>query len=109
MGLPVYATFHTHPLRSAARVSSLHVPPLPGSPSPITTPLHTIALPPVLSASRASRLSRVRASPFHRRLASRHGRIEFVILRIARSPRVALHATSRRRSYGRLQDGNRYP
>ena len=37
-----------------------------------------IALSPVLSASGASRSSRVWASPFHRRLASRHGRIEFV-------------------------------
>ena len=64
-------------------------PHLPGSPTPITSPLPPIALPPVLSASRASRSSRVRASPFHRWLAGRHGRNEFVILRIARSPRVA--------------------
>ena len=64
-------------------------PHLPGSPTPIASPLPPIALPPVLSASTASRSSRVRASPFHRWLAGRHGRNEFVILRIARSPRVA--------------------
>ncbi len=98
----------THPLRSAAQVSSLHVPHLPGSPSPTTSPPPPIALSPVLSASWAARLSRVWASPFHRRLTSRHGRIEFVFLRIARSPSVAPHPTSRQRSYGQLQDGNRY-
>jgi hypothetical protein len=98
--LPVYATLHQHPPRSAARVSSLHVPHLPGSPSPITPPLPPIALAPVLLASGASSRSRVRASPFHplpsrgqARLARRHGRNEFVILPIARSPRVAPHLT----------------
>ena len=85
----------THPLLAAAQVSPLHVPHLPGSPSPITPPPPPIALAPVLSASEASRSSRVWASPFHRRLASRHGRIEFVSLRIARSPRVAPHTISR--------------
>ena len=55
----------THPLQSAAQVSSLHVPHLPGSPSPTTSPPPPIALAPVLSASWASRLSRVWASPFH--------------------------------------------
>lgn len=85
----------THPLLVAAQVSPRHVPHLPGTPSPTTPPSPPIALPPVLSASEASRSSRVWASPFHRRLASRHGRIEFVSLRIARSPRVAPHPTSR--------------
>ena len=83
------------PLRLVARVSSLHVPHLPGSPSPSTAQFQPIALSPVLSASEASRLSRVWASPFHRRLANCYGRTEFVILRIARSPRVAPHLTSR--------------
>ena len=85
----------THPLLAAAQVSPLHVPHLPGSPSPNTPPPPPIALSPVLSASQASRSSQVWASPFHRRLASRHGRIEFVSLRIARSPRVAPHTISR--------------
>jgi hypothetical protein len=58
----------------------------------LTTP--AIALSPTLSVT-GFPLPRVWASPFNRRLASRHGRIEFVFLRIARSPRVALHAASR--------------
>ena len=37
------------------------------------------------------------------------GRIEFVILRTGHSPPVALHPASRRRSYGRLQTGERMP
>jgi len=106
----------THPLPAAAQVSPRHLPHLPGSPSPTTPPPPPTALSPVLSASEASRSSRVWASPFHPTgqgpegrlwLASRHGRIEFVSLRIAHSPSVAPHPTSRRRSYGRLQDGNR--
>ena len=46
------------------------------------------------------------ASPFPSRLATTAGRIEFVILRTGRSPPVALHPTSRRRSYVRLQCSN---
>ena len=38
-------------------------------------------------------------SPFASRLATTTGRIEFVILRTSRSPPVALHPASRRRSY----------
>ena len=37
------------------------------------------------------------------------GRIEFVILRTGRSPPVAFHPASRRRSYSRLQAGERLP
>ena len=48
---------------------------------------------------------RVWASPLCRRLARRYGRIEFLIVRMARSPPVALHPASRRRSYNRLQAG----
>jgi hypothetical protein len=47
--------------------------------------------------------SRVWASPAGRRLAALAGRIGFVILRTGRSPPVALHPASRRRSYSRLQ------
>ncbi len=43
------------------------------------------------------------ASPFPSRLATTTGRIEFVILRTDRSPPVALHPASRRRSYFQLQ------
>jgi hypothetical protein len=45
------------------------------------------------------------ASPLDRRLARRYGRIEFLIVRMALSPPVALHPASRRRSYIRLQAG----
>ena len=48
---------------------------------------------------------RVWASPLCRRLARRYGRIEFLIVRMALSPPVALHPASRRRSYSRLQAG----
>jgi hypothetical protein len=50
-------------------------------------------------------LAQVWASPLNRRLARRNGRIEFVILRMALSPPVALHPASWRRSYVRLQAG----
>ena len=46
------------------------------------------------------------ASPFPSRLATTTGRIEFVILRTSRSPPVAPHPASRRRSYVRLQSSN---
>jgi hypothetical protein len=52
---------------------------------------------------------RVQASPFARRLAEASSRIEFVILRTGRSPPVAPHPASRRRSYFRLQAGERLP
>ncbi len=44
------------------------------------------------------------ASPLASRLAGPSGRIEFVLLRTGRSPSVASHPASRRRSYGRLQN-----
>ena len=57
-------------------------------------------------------LSRFRRSRLHHSLAGSpdtHGRFEFVILRTGRSPPVALHPASRRRSYSRLQAGERMP
>src|SRR6185437_8773784 len=78
------------------------------SPSGLSVSNHhsapTTALAPTLSVL-GFPLARVWASPSHRRLARRNGRIEFVILRMARSPRVALHHLLRGRSYLRLQDG----
>jgi hypothetical protein len=44
---------------------------------------------------------------FTRRLATAADRIEFVLLRISRSPPVALHLVSRRRSYLRLRGSDR--
>jgi hypothetical protein len=46
------------------------------------------------------------ASPPYSRLATTTGRIEFVILRTGRSPPVAPHPASRRRSYVRLRSSN---
>jgi hypothetical protein len=43
------------------------------------------------------------ASPLASRLATATGRIRFVVLRTSRSPPVALHLASRRRSYFRLR------
>jgi hypothetical protein len=47
------------------------------------------------------------ASPLAGWLATTPGRIEFVILRTSRSPPVALHLASRRRSYVRLQSSDK--
>jgi hypothetical protein len=47
------------------------------------------------------------ASPLASWLATTPGRIEFVILRTSRSPPVALHPASRRRSYVRLQSSDK--
>ncbi len=60
------------------------------------------------STPRTSRC-RVWASPFASRLASHTGRIEFLIVRMSRSPPVAPHPASRRRSYLQLQAGERMP
>ncbi len=49
------------------------------------------------------------ASPYASWLAAASGRIAFVILRTDSSPPVALHPASRRRSYLRLQAGERLP
>ena len=64
-----------------------------------TLPLSSMGLP----------LTRVQASPLASRLAGTPGRIEFVILRTGLSPPVAPHPASRRRSYLRLQAGERMP
>ncbi len=54
-------------------------------------------------------ISWVWASPLASWLATTPGRITFVILRTDDSPPVALHPASRRRSYLRLQAGERLP
>jgi hypothetical protein len=65
-----------------------------------TLPLSAAGLPP-------SGRSRLRPSPAGS--PDTPGRIEFVILRTGRSPPVASHPASRRRSYSRLQAGERIP
>ena len=91
------------------QVSLLHAPELPVSPSPNTHQPLDIAL------SRyplAHRVSRRIGSRLHHWLAGSpalEGRIEFVILRMNRSPPAAPHPVSRRRSCIRLQAGERIP
>ncbi len=58
------------------------------------------------STGRRERRRAVWGSPLARRLPDRLGRIRFVILRTGRSPPVAPHPSSRRRSYFRLQVRN---
>jgi hypothetical protein len=55
------------------------------------------------------RFASVWASPFTSKLAARPGRNGFVNLRTARSPPVAPHLASRRRSYVQLQAGECVP
>jgi hypothetical protein len=69
----------------------------------LTAPI--VALTPNPSARWAPRLGRVRVSSFPSRLTGQPGRIEFVNLRTTRSPPVASHLASRRRSYVQLQAG----
>jgi hypothetical protein len=59
--------------------------------------------------SRRDRRRALGGSPLASRLPDRLGRIRFVILRTGRSPPVALHPASRRRSYFRLQVRNVNP
>ena len=94
---------------SHPQVSLIHVPDLPTPPSP-TTPQ---ALDADFSRYPSShRVSRSRGSRLHLSLAGSPtltGRIEFVNLRMDRSPPVAPHPASRRRSYSWLQAGERLP
>jgi hypothetical protein len=91
------------------QVSLIHVSDLPIPPSP-TTPQ---ALDADFSRYPSSRrVSRWRGSRLHHSLAGSPtltGRIEFLIVRMDRSPPVAPHPVSRRRSYSWLQAGERIP
>ena len=103
-------------VRSGLSVSRIG--PSPASrPQPLFRPRHRFRTQP-LSVSGSSARSvesmletrcGVWASPLTRRLADRISRNGFVILRAADSPPVALHTASRRRSYIRLQAGERMP
>ena len=99
---------HEHRLCSE-QVSLLHAPELPIPPSPTTPQSFDAAFARYPSARRISRLL---GSRLHLRFAGSPaltGRIEFVNLRMDRSPPVAPHPASRRRSYSRLQAGERLP
>jgi hypothetical protein len=89
--------------------SLLHAPELPIPPSPTTDHPSDIAFARYPSACRTSRSL---GSGLHLSLAGSSfmtGRIEFVILRMDRSPPAAPHPVSQRRSCSRLQAGERIP
>ena len=99
-----------HELRLClGQVSLLHAPELPVPPSPNTRQSLDVAFARYPSAHRVSR----RIGPrLHHQLAGSPalaGRIEFVNLRMDRSPPAASHPASRRRSCIRLQAGERMP
>jgi len=89
--------------------SLLHAPELPIPPSPTTDHPSDIAFARYPSACRTSRSL---GSGLHLSLAGSSfmtGRIEFVFLRMDRSPPAAPHPVSQRRSCSRLQAGERIP
>ena len=91
------------------QVSRIHPPDLPSVPSPTTWCVRPSLYHATLQRGRLPRTlwPPVWVSPLTSRLTTTPGRIEFVLLRTARSPPVAPHPASRRRSYGRLQTGER--
>jgi hypothetical protein len=99
---------HEHRL-CTGQVSLLHAPELPIPPSPTTSSLSTSLLhvTPQLVESPDSLGSRLHLYPAGS--PALVGRIEFVILRMDRSPPAAPHPASRRRSCFRLQAGERMP
>jgi hypothetical protein len=82
--------------------------------SPLAVPMRYLAVCSTgLTVGRVSSTDRALAghaswvSPLASRLTTATGRIEFALLRTGRSPRVALHPASRRRSYLRLRGARR--
>ena len=102
--------YRQHELRLClVQVSLLNASELPIPPSPTTHQSLDVAF---ARYPLAHRVSRCIGSRLHHWLAGSPtlaGRIEFVILRMDRSPPVAPHPVSRRRSYSRLQAGERMP
>ena len=103
--------------RQVSLLNALDLPTIPSSTTRLPSPhrgFHTLPQPDRLprlspgqtSAGRWDRRHAVRGSPFPSRLPDRLGRIRFVILRTGRSPPVASHPSSWRRSYFRLQVRN---
>ena len=105
---PALRSLHEHRLFgeqvSLIHVSDLPIPPSPTTPQALDTDFARYPSSRRVSHSRGSRLHLSYAgSP------TLTGRIEFVILRMDRSPPVAPHPASRRRSYSWLQAGERIP
>jgi hypothetical protein len=91
------------------QVSLIHVSDLPIPPSPTTPQALDVDFARYPSSRRVSCLRRSRLHHFPAGSPTLTGRIEFVILRMDRSPPAAPHPASRRRSCSRLQAGERIP
>ena len=91
------------------QVSLIHVSDLPTPPSPTTPQALDVDFTRYPSSRRVSCLRRSRLHLFPAGSPTLTGRIEFVILRMDRSPPAAPHPASRRRSCSRLQAGERIP
>ena len=97
-------TVSVRPQVSLIHVSDLSIPPSPTTPQALDVDFSRYP------SSR--RVSRWHGSRFHLSLAGSPtltGRIEFLIVRMDRSPPVASHPVPRRRSYSWLQAGERIP
>ena len=94
---------------TTGQVSRIHGSDLPIPPSPTTPQALDVDFPRYPSSRRVSCLRRSRLHLFPAGSPTLTGRIEFVILRMDRSPPVAPHPASRRRSYSWLQAGERIP
>jgi len=99
---------HEHRLCSE-QVSLLNAPELPIPPSPTTRQSLDVAFARYPSAHRVSQSPGSRLPLSLAGSPALAGRIEFVILRMDRSPPAAPHPASRRRSCSRLQAGERMP
>src|SRR5207249_3659273 len=91
------------------QVSLIHVLDLPIPPSPTTPQALDIDFARYPSSCRVSRCYGSRLHLFPAGSPTLTGRIEFVILRMDRSPPAAPHPASRRRSSSWLQAGERIP
>ena len=91
------------------QVSLIHVSDLPIPPSPTTPQALNVDFTRYPSSRRVSCLRRSRLHLCLAGSPTLTGRIEFVILRMNRSPPAAPHPASQRRSCSRLQAGERMP
>ena len=106
---PALRSLHEHRLFSGEQVSLIHVSDLPTPPSPTTPQALDVDFARYPSSRRVSCLRRSRLHLVPAGSPTLTGRIEFVILRMDRSPPAAPHPALRRRSCSWLQAGERIP
>ena len=94
---------------SPPQVSLIHVSDLPIPPSPTTPQALDVDFARYPSSHRVSHLRGSRLHLSYAGSPTLTGRIEFLIVRMERSPPAAPHPASRRRSCSRLQAGERIP